>query len=176
MTAPTSAERTGRIARLLEALDTQGYRVPAELLRHARYVPGWSVSNYGHGLYSVDGGGLAGAVLTRDDTLAHLRRAWVVEARANLNLPEPAVTDGITEAAKMETEPAFDDHDTPNRGPIGERSSQDHRAAMLRVVVAQQWAVAMAINNDPATWPIHAVEALMLPCADDVVADALGER
>lgn len=61
-------------------------------------------------------------------------------------------------------------------GMWSEATASVNRAAVVRLVVAQQWAVAMAINNDPATWPTHAVEALMLPCADDVVAEALGER
>lgn len=113
MTAPTLAERTGRIRALIEALETKGYRVPAEQLRHASYVPGWSVRVHGHGLYNVDVAGQASAVLTRDDTLALLLARWVEAARAEVyahendvdddDTPtEAPVTDGITEAAKME--------------------------------------------------------------------------
>jgi N-acetylglucosamine kinase-like BadF-type ATPase len=108
VTAPTHAERIAAIAALVDALTTKGHRVGLELLHGARFVPGWSIRRERHGLLGVDGGGVSGAVFTREQTIAHLRATWLDDARAELpdtTESEKPVTDGITEAAKMEAEP-----------------------------------------------------------------------
>lgn len=46
-----------------------------------------------------------------------------------------------------------------------------HRAAMVRLVTSQQWAVACATMYVEEPNGLH-----LIPCADDVVAEALGER
>jgi hypothetical protein len=67
----------------------------------------------------------------------------------------------------------------------------NHRAALVRVVVAQQWAVAVAVVNGSGVWialgcdekrwtgfgddDVCAFNVAALPCPDDVVADLLGE-
>ncbi len=59
----------------------------------------------------------------------------------------------------------------------------DHRAALVRMVVAEQWGVAIALC-DPLLWSIgeSSIEwpgvrrFLRIPCAVDVVAERLGER
>jgi len=81
--------------------------------------------------------------------------------------------------------------------PARQREWFDKRAAMVRLVVAQQWAVAMCLltpktvvnlktGETHQVWQvwqpvsrarIDDLDALAgLPCADDVVAEALGER
>lgn len=62
---------------------------------------------------------------------------------------------------------------------------RDHRAALVRVVVAQQWAVAVLLSSEGRDaepddysfgWDSAADAVTTLPCADDVVAELLGER
>lgn len=75
--------------------------------------------------------------------------------------------------------------------PARQREWFDKRASMVRLVVAQQWAVAIALLDRvyvgpegrhveeswrvyPDVWGCQRLAAL--PCAEDVVAEALGER
>ena len=67
-------------------------------------------------------------------------------------------------------------------------AAHEHRAAMVRLIVAQQWAMCMHavrtrscctahLKHGPDIQSGELTEALLkMPCAEDVVAEALGER
>ena len=79
--------------------------------------------------------------------------------------------------------PCSDDHERAVDAALVE--IKGYRAAMVRLVTAQQWAVAIALYDpgqyDPDDWSAGWAAAMcevgcLIPCADDVVAEALGER
>lgn len=78
-------------------------RTPAEVLRHARFVPGWAIARaQGAGSrWVVTGGGLVDAVVDSAALIDHLVGCWLPEAQHELAPPAEScdVAPGIEVAA-----------------------------------------------------------------------------
>ncbi len=80
----TKEERRRCIQELLDRLESDPDRTPAELFRSARLVPGWSITRGPHQMWTVDGADRTGRVLRRDDLIALLITKWAPAAHAAL--------------------------------------------------------------------------------------------
>jgi hypothetical protein len=81
-------ERIARIDALVTHLTGDApHRTPAEVLRYARFVPGWAVQQTPPGLWTVSGASLVEAVVDSPGLIAMLRTFWLPEARHELRAP-----------------------------------------------------------------------------------------
>jgi hypothetical protein len=75
-------DRLTCITTLVEHLRTDAHhRTPAEVLRYARFVPGWEVKQTPPGLWTVSGASLVDAVVDSFGLVALLRTYWLPEAQ-----------------------------------------------------------------------------------------------
>lgn len=98
------ADRLTLIRDLVAYLESEHpSRTPAEVLRHARFVPGWAIARaQGTGSrWVVTGGGLIGDIVDSTTLIDHLTRQWLPEAKYELAPPAEScdVAPGIEVAA-----------------------------------------------------------------------------